>query len=157
MKKYFTLIFLIVLISYSFSQVNNQLPINQNSGSTGPSIKFNETSHDFGNINEGVYAKCSFKFYNTGDKPLVLKSVNASCGCTAPSWPKQPIMPGDSSSIGIVFNSRSQGGNNFHKSIVVTTNMEKDNVIVLYIKGHVNKVDNQQTNPALSPVQINKP
>lgn len=149
--------FLIILSAMLFTTIAfAQIPGAQNTGGTGPVIKFPETSHDFGNINEGSYAKYSFKFYNTGDKPLVLKSVNPSCGCTVPTWPKQPIMPGDSSSIGVIFNTRGFGGNNFHKSITVSTNMDKDGVIVLFIKGHVLKTDTQPANtPPASPVQIN--
>jgi len=154
MKKVFTFIFVIGFITYSIAQVNNSIPTNQNNDGIGPSIKFTETSHDFGNINEGTYAKYSFKFFNVGNKPLVIKSVNASCGCTAPSWPKNPIMPGDSNTITAVFNSRGYGGSKFHKSITVTTNMDKDGVLVLFIIGHVNKVDNAPTNPTQSPVQL---
>jgi hypothetical protein len=155
MKRVFTLVFVIGFITYSIAQVNNNIPTNQNSQGTGPSIKFVETSHDFGNINEGIYAKYSFKFFNVGEKPLVIKSVNASCGCTAPSWPKNPLMPGDSNTIIVVFNSRGYGGNNFQKSITVTTNMEKDGVLVLFIRGHVIKVENPPANPTQSPVQLN--
>lgn len=157
MKGLFTSIMAVLLTTYAIAQVNNKIPAPQNNDNSGPIIKFLETSHDFGNINEGTYAKYSFKFFNTGDKPLVLKSVNPSCGCTAPTWPKQPIMPGDSASVSVIFNTRGFGGNNFHKSITVTTNMEKDGVIVLFIKGHVNKAETQPVNtPPASPVQINR-
>jgi hypothetical protein len=155
MKRFITFLFVIGFVTYSLAQVNNAIPTGQNTGGSGPQIKFTETSHDFGNINEGTYAKYSFKFYNTGDKPLLLKSVNASCGCTAPTWPTKPILPGDSNTISAVFNSRGYGGNNFHKSITVTTNMEKDGVVVLFIKGHVLKVETAPNNPTQSPVQIN--
>lgn len=155
MKKYFTFFFALGFTIYSIAQVNNPLTPGQGNTGTGPVIKFVETSHDFGNIIEGTYAKHTFKFTNTGDKPLVLKNVQAQCGCTSPTWPKSPIMPGDTSSVSAVFNSRGYGGNNFHKSVTVTTNMEKDGVIVLFIKGHVLKADTPPANPVQSPVQIN--
>jgi hypothetical protein len=155
MKNFFTLIFSLAFVTYSLSQVYNKPPKALNSDGKGPVIRFIEQNHDFGNITEGSYAKWVFKFYNTGDKPLILKSVNTSCGCTAPTWPKQPVMPGDSSAVSAVFNSRGYGGINFQKSITVTTNMEVDGVFVLSIKGHVTRTDNQPENPAQSPVQIN--
>ena len=63
-------------------------------------IKFNETSHDFGSFPENApKVTCKFKFTNTGDGPLVIHQAIASCGCTVPQYPKEPIKPGESGEI----------------------------------------------------------
>ena len=60
--------------------------------SMGQSMKFNETTHDFGKINEADGRVTTiFTFVNDGDAPLVLSNVRASCGCTTPKWTHEPI------------------------------------------------------------------
>jgi len=133
MKQIIILTVFLLIFTYSYAQKDNQ--------PKKPDIFFVEKSIDFGNINEGDNPKVIFKFYNSGTAPLLLKDVKASCGCTASEWPRQPIMPGDSSSITATFNSRGYAGKNVHKSITVTTNVkenEKDKVIILFFKGYVN-------------------
>jgi hypothetical protein len=132
---------------------------NQNSTSPaddlGPIIKFDENSHDFGTIEEGTKATHEFEFINTGDKDLILQDVKASCGCTVPTWPKEPIRPNARARITVVFNSMGWGGSNFHKSVTVTTNMKTDNVKILFIKGTVAKKPAPVEVPQ-SPVKINQ-
>jgi hypothetical protein len=63
----------------------------------GQEIRFLKTSHDFGKINENInYAKCRFIFVNIGNKPILVSSVQTSCGCTTPDWTRDSILPGDS-------------------------------------------------------------
>ena len=57
-------------------------------------IEFEETKHNFGTIKEGEKVKHIYKFKNTGDNPLIISNAVASCGCTVPSYPKEPIPPG---------------------------------------------------------------
>lgn len=91
--------------------------------------------HDFGTINEGVKAEHVFKFENTGNAPIVITDVRASCGCTTPEWPKEPIMPGESASIKAVFDSNGRPGN-FYKTITITSNAVEPST-KLVIKGAV--------------------
>ncbi len=77
-----------------------------------------------------------FKFKNTGKEPLILTNVKASCGCTTPQWPREPIMPGQEASIKAVYNSKGRPGN-FNKSITVTSNDSEAPTQVLYISGMV--------------------
>lgn len=100
-------------------------------------FSFSEESHDFGTVIEGVQATHVFKFTNTGNEPIVISGVRASCGCTTPEWPKEPIAPGQTSQIKAIYNSKGRIGN-FNKSIRVTSNTEEA-TRTLYIKGVVSK------------------
>jgi hypothetical protein len=81
-----------------------------------------KTSHDFGTIGESDgYAEHIFKFKNTGDEPLTIAQVQASCGCTKPEWTQTPVEPGQEGVIIITFNPRGRIGN-FNKSATVYTN-----------------------------------
>ena len=74
-----------------------------------------------GTILEGQKLEVSFRFKNTGDKPLVIESAQPSCGCTVPVKPEEPIMPGKEGYIKAVFNSQGRTGTN-HKTITVHAN-----------------------------------
>ncbi len=96
-------------------------------------IVFEKTVHDYGTIAKGSDGICIFKFENKGKTPLVLSNVRASCGCTTPSWPKEPINPGKSGEISVKYNTTP---GKFMKSITVMSNAVNSNV-VLQIKGEV--------------------
>ena len=98
-------------------------------------FKFDTEVHDFGSIKEGVQAEHTFKFTNTGKEPLVITNVQASCGCTTPTWSKEPIKPGAQGSVTAIYNSKGRPGN-FNKAVTVTSNA-KTAQKVLFIKGNV--------------------
>lgn len=100
-----------------------------------PTFKFEETSYDFGTVNEGDMVNHVFKFTNTGEAPLVIKNATASCGCTVPSWPKEPIAPGENGEIEVNFNSKGKT-NRQNKTISITANTESS-ITRLTIKGMV--------------------
>lgn len=86
-------------------------------------ITFNQTSHDFGTIkaNDGAVSAV-YEFTNTGTAPLTIITVtNGGCGCTKPSYPKQPIAPGKKGEIKITFQPRGRSGE-FNRSVKVKTN-----------------------------------
>ncbi len=86
-----------------------------------PAFTFEETSHDFGSLQEGDIVNHTFKFTNTGDAPLIIQNASASCGCTVPSYPKQPIPTGGTGEIVVEFNSnRNVGVQN--KTVTITAN-----------------------------------
>lgn len=99
-------------------------------------IEFEKETHDFGTIQEGQVATYDFIFKNKGKSPLVLQSVEPSCGCTTPHYTREPIPPGKTGKITVSYNSQGRP-NSFHKSITVRTNSDEP-VKVLYIKGFVN-------------------
>lgn len=75
-----------------------------------PVFAFAEESHDFGVINEGTKAEYDFTFTNTGDAPLIISNAKGSCGCTVPQWPREPIAPGETGMIHVVFDSSGKPG-----------------------------------------------
>lgn len=91
---------LIVLVAF---QANAQ-------SEAGAVITFKEKSIDFGDIVQGAKVSHTFEFTNTGDAPLVISNVAATCGCTVPSWPKEPVAPGKSAKIEVSFNSAGKMG-----------------------------------------------
>ena len=98
-------------------------------------MAFNTDSHDFGTIAEGPAGEYEFEFKNTGKEPLTIETVQASCGCTTPSYSKEPIAPGKTGKIKASYNTVGRPGA-FTKSITVTSNA---GVKVLTIKGTVEK------------------
>ena len=98
-----------------------------------PTLDFKETTFDFGEIAEGEIASHEFVFTNNGNQPLVLSSVKASCGCTTPSWTKEPVLPGKTGHIKASYNSKNRPGG-FNKSITITSNATQATKVV-FIKG----------------------
>jgi hypothetical protein len=97
--------------------------------------EFDALVHDFGTITEDLGSVThSFKFKNTGDKPLIITTVQASCGCTTPGWTKEPVKPGESGEILATYKTST---GIFNKSLTVTASGLPD--VILYIKGNVVK------------------
>jgi len=97
-------------------------------------IVFDKTVHDYGTIVQNADGNCEFQFTNKGKEPLVLSNVSSSCGCTVPTWPREPIAPGKSASIKVKYDTNRVGLIN--KSITVSSNAA-NNPVVLQIKGNV--------------------
>jgi len=97
-------------------------------------------THDFGAIPEGPDASYAFEFKNTGKEPLIIQNASASCGCTTPEWPKEPILPGKSGKIVVTFHTAGKAGQPFNKTVFITSNAPaqagKDRYEI-YIKGNV--------------------
>ena len=89
-----------------------------------PIMEFTEVEHDFGTINEGDVVEYEFSFTNTGNAPLVVTNAKGSCGCTVPTWSKEPIAPGEEGKMLVKFNSSGKPGEQ-SKSVKVVTNTEK--------------------------------
>lgn len=100
-------------------------------------------SHDFGTVPEGPSVTHFFDFKNTGKEPLIIQNVSASCGCTTPDWPKQPILPGKNGKIKVVYSTEHRVGP-FTKQIFIKSNAanpEGKEVYELEIKGTVKAAD----------------
>lgn len=121
------------LISCNSEKQNNQ-EISTNEVNIGnanelPIIDFEEEVHDFGKIVQGEKVSYDFKFTNVGKSNLVISNASASCGCTIADFPKEPIPPGKSGKISVVFNSEGKSGYT-EKTITVVTNCEPNTKIL---------------------------
>ena len=74
-------------------------------------------------VKAGPEVEVSFRFKNTGDKPLIISDVHSSCGCTIPEKPEQPYQPGDEGTIKAKFTTEGHIGSN-QKIVYVTANVE---------------------------------
>ena len=93
-------------------------------------ITFKNAVHDFGAINEGDTVETTFEYTNTGNAPLQIQNIKASCGCTIPSnWSREPLQPGDSGSFTVKFNSNNKP-NRQQKKISIICNTKKGNEYV---------------------------
>jgi hypothetical protein len=106
-----------------------------------PAIKFETENFDFGEVIEGKMASHEFSISNTGNQPLIINNVQASCGCTSPHWTKEAIMPGKTGIIKATFNSSGRPGQ-FNKSLTVTSNAGNGSKTI-FIKGNVVKKEDK--------------
>ncbi|MCB9245070.1 MAG: DUF1573 domain-containing protein [Flavobacteriales bacterium] len=147
-RTFLTLLVAIAFAGSGFAQDGEKKTISLNQAD-GAKIQFEKTQHDFGTIKEGTQATVSFMFTNTGSTPLVLNSVQASCGCTTPKWTKEPIAPGATGEVTAIYNSKGRPGN-FTKTITVKHNGEGA-VEYLTIRGFVDKAETPPTSPVMTP------
>ena len=101
----------------------------------GPEIEFEKVVHDYGDVPYNGNGECEFRFTNTGNEPLLVQKPKSSCGCTIPSWPKEPILPGETEVIKVTYRTNRAGMIN--KTVTVTSNAVKNSTVVLRIKGRV--------------------
>lgn len=107
-----------------------------------PVISFDVKEHDFGKINEkDGSVTYVFNFTNKGNAPLVISRVQASCGCTTPTWSKEPIEPGKKGAVTVTYNTANRPGM-FTKTITVYSNDALEQT-VLIIKGEVIPIPKQ--------------
>ncbi|MBL8011464.1 MAG: DUF1573 domain-containing protein [Flavobacteriales bacterium] len=94
--------------------------------------------HDFGTIKQDSENKYVFTFTNTGKEPLLIENAQGSCGCTVPNYPKEPIAPGGTGEIEVVYKPGKQE-NQQNKTVTVTANTEPKQT-TLRISANVQKV-----------------
>lgn len=123
------------------AQPNAAPQTQQPAAPAGPttSIEFTETTFDFGTIEEGEKVSHTFKFKNTGSEPLIFSNAKGSCGCTVPTWPREPIAVGDTGEVTVEFNSKNKKGKRNQK-VTLTGNTNPPQTF-LYLTGNVNAGD----------------
>lgn len=126
MKRILGLLAIILFTTASYAQSGAKMELKSDT------VDYGTTSKDTDN---GLRA---FEFTNTGDAPLIIKDVKSSCGCTVPSWPKEPIAPGKSGKIEVKYNMNPGP---IRKTITVQSNAvnHPDGVVALKLKGEVIK------------------
>lgn len=140
MKKFFSILTILALaVSVSFAQADAIKVADApaiGAPSDGPVMTFENTEVDYGTIQQNSEPLRTFDFTNTGTEPLVITHAKGSCGCTVPTWPKEPILPGEAASIEVRYDTKRIG--KFTKRVTLTTN-EGDEKRILTIKGEVLK------------------
>ncbi len=135
--KRFSILFLIagmlIVASCNLTDQKSKLPMIGNekvlkNSANFTTIKWMDTTYkDLGKVTEGQQVEVSYRFKNTGTKPLIITNVSASCGCTIPETPKEPFAPGAEGVIRAIFNSKNHVGTN-HKEIYVNANTTPETV-----------------------------
>lgn len=128
------IIFTLCSCSSKQGKKNNSHVVYKAKGLT--SISVDKKIHDFGEITRGEIVVCSFKIENKGKKPLLIKKIEASCGCANFNWNKKPIPPGGSTKLEVEFNSSARYGKQY-KVISIFANIPekvKDVAVAAYIK-----------------------
>jgi Protein of unknown function (DUF1573) len=98
-------------------------------------FKFDEETHDFGEVMEGPLAEYDFEFKNVGKSPIVISEAHGSCGCTVPKWPTEPILPKHKGIIHVSYNTSGRVGQ-INKDVFITSNAQQ-NPMKLHITGTV--------------------
>ncbi len=99
-------------------------------------IIFEETTYDFGSINTGEKIIHYYKFKNNGHIPLIISDARSTCGCTIPEWPKKPVVPGDTASIKVLFDSDGKKDFQSKPIFIYANTFPAENKI--YLTGTVN-------------------
>lgn len=120
---------LLMFVAVAMNSANAQIE-------SGAKIDFVKEIHDYGTIKYGADGSCTFEFKNVGNAPLIISNAKGSCGCTVPSWPKEPIAPGAKGSIKVQYDTKRPGPIN--KSVTITSNaVNGGEGTVIRIKGNV--------------------
>lgn len=135
MKKITVSLFIICISVFSVI-AQEEIKTNQDTKDM-PEIYFENTTHNYGTIELNGDGTCVFKFKNTGKEPLLLTNVKSSCGCTTPTWTKEPILKGKTGSITVKYNTKIAGS--FTKTVRVYSNA-KTNLVTLKITGTVKQL-----------------
>ena len=153
MQKVIISFVLLMFATFTLHAQDNAQPVNNDPNA--PEISFDKLLHDYGTVMQGSDATCEFKFTNTGKEPLILSKPVSSCGCTVPTWPQEPVLPGKSDVIKVTYSTHNVGPIN--KTITVNSNA-KTARIVLSIKGNViakpaDKVPEKTNDNGATPIQ----
>lgn len=132
-----------LLLALSFMMAGT-FAMAQESNPNAPEISFEKEVIDYGTIEQGADGKREFVFTNTGKEPLIISNAKGSCGCTVPTWSREPIAPGEEGVIKVKYDTKRVGP--FTKSVTISSNA-KNSTKVLKIKGVVKKQQPAQTTP----------
>ncbi|MCB0641567.1 MAG: DUF1573 domain-containing protein [Phaeodactylibacter sp.] len=145
MKQFLSFATMMLLMCTAAVAQDNPQNAEQTEPTSGPIMTFDVTEVDYGTIEQGADPYRVFKFTNTGTEPLIIQNAKGSCGCTVPTYPKEPIAPGESSEIKVRYDTKRIG--KFTKTVRLTTN-ETIGTRTLKIQGEVLK---QPTEPEAIP------
>lgn len=105
------------------AQANTPVPGEKSKSRAKTGIKFAQLNHNFGKIKQDSENTKIFKFTNSGKEPLIIENAVGSCGCTVPTYPREPIKPGESADIEVVYKPGKQQGSQ-NKTVTITANTD---------------------------------
>ena len=117
--------------NYGHTADSNEKIAANNDSANFTQVQWLDTAKDLGTITEGQKVEVSFRFKNSGDKPLVIERVQPSCGCTVAETPKEPVSPGSEGVIKGVFDSNGKVGPN-HKTMYVYANTRPTEHVLVF-------------------------
>jgi len=138
MKK---ILFISVILLMGMTKIFAQAEVETDSTKL-PEMIFEVTEHDFGTLQKGDPCVFDFVFKNTGKSDLVITNVKSSCGCTTPTYTKEPVAKKEEGSISVKYDSNRVGS--FHKTITITSNAA-NSPIVLSISGKIENAPVEET------------
>jgi hypothetical protein len=142
-----SLLFILLLTAFTAGIATSQTMTAKDSlkaKKNAPFLLMESTEHDFGTIPYNGDGSCEFKFKNTGKSPLIISNCQASCGCTVPEWPKDPIVKNGTGGIKVKYNTTRVGP--FQKTVTIQSN-SSNSPVVITIKGTVEKQQEEKTVP----------
>lgn len=126
MKK--ALLFLFAACAFAVPSIAQQVQ-------EGAIISFEKEIHDYGEVAYGGNGQCTFEFTNEGNTPLIISRAQGTCGCTVPSWPKEPIAPGKSAKITVKYDTKRPGS--FTKKVTIYSNATNNAAKEIRITGRI--------------------
>ncbi len=138
MKRIVLSLFVVIsIVLLSCGRENKEASLNGGKDNGTAEMNFSKLEHDFGKITEGEKVACMFNFINSGDGDLLISSATTSCGCTVPRFSKEPIPPGETGSIEVLFDSAYREGTQT-KTVTIRSNA-KPKIMILRIVADVLK------------------
>jgi hypothetical protein len=155
MKKLFLMLCFAGATVFAMAQAAAEQPGTPAPDPNAPEFKWENTTIDYGTVTKAdeSNSKREFKFVNVGKSPLIISSCRGSCGCTVPTCPTEPVLPGGKGSISVHYDINRVGP--FTKTVTVTSNAKNPNE-TLKITGTVNDPDAGKT-PAATPAPATNP
>jgi len=129
--KYLSLLFSLLVLNLVSVKAQDEKKVDN---PNAPEITFENDVHDYGTIKAGADGSCEFKFKNTGKEPLIISAAKGSCGCTVPTYPKEPIMATQTGVIKVHYDTKRIGA--FTKTVTINSNARSDTKVIT-IKGVV--------------------
>lgn len=145
-------IFILVLAAMSFASCQNTTKSNTTTppaeigvaaapaAADAAVMQFESDKYDFGKITQGEKVYYSYKFKNAGKSPLIILDATATCGCTVPEVPKEPIKPGAEGEIKVVFDSNGKSG--MQDKVITVTSNAHPNIVSLHLTGEIKEKSN---------------
>ena len=153
MKKLITLSIALLAFTFSNAQETTKKTVTKKATKVttpalpkvdGAGMVFVSETIDYGTVAANSDGKREFVFTNNGNKPLIITNAVGSCGCTVPTYSKEPIAPGAKGVIGVKYDT-SRAGQPFTKTVTITSNAAGSPSKTLTIKGNVLALDAQKS------------